>query len=84
MWLAGIPVREDLVRYLARLLEEDGVKTTAAILHTAVAKGQAIAAPDIDDREAILITLDDPPEGLGELRGVLLREHEWRRREGLA
>ena len=27
--------------------------------------------------------LDDPPLGLAELRGLLLREHEWRVREGL-
>ena len=83
MWLAGVPVRNDLVRYLARLLEEAGANSTAAILHKAVANQHAIAALDIDDREAILITLGDPSEGLEELRGVLLREHEWRRAEGL-
>jgi len=27
--------------------------------------------------------LDDPPAELAELRGVLVREIEWRRREGL-
>jgi hypothetical protein len=27
--------------------------------------------------------LDDCPDGLAELRGVLLREHAWRQREGL-
>jgi hypothetical protein len=37
----------------------------------------------IDDREFILAVLDDPPPGLEELRGVLLRELEWRRAEGL-
>jgi hypothetical protein len=37
----------------------------------------------IPDREAILRALDDPPKGLAELRGVLLREHEWRLRVGL-
>jgi hypothetical protein len=35
---------------------------------------------DIPEREAIL---EDPPAGLEELRGVLLQEVEWRRREGL-
>ena len=39
---------------------------------------RAIAEP-----EAILRALDDPPAGLAELRGVLLREHEWRKRVGL-
>lgn len=42
-----------------------------------------IVALSIDDRERILQALDDPPDGLAELRGVLLREHEWRVREGL-
>jgi hypothetical protein len=28
--------------------------------------------------------LEECPDGLAELRGVLLKEHEWRRREGLA
>jgi hypothetical protein len=37
----------------------------------------------VPDREAIIRTLDDAPDSLAELRGVLLREHEWRLREGL-
>jgi hypothetical protein len=28
--------------------------------------------------------LDDPPSGLEELRAVLLQEHVWRQRDGLA
>jgi hypothetical protein len=37
------------------------------------------------DRESILRALDETPsDGLAELRGVLLTEHEWRLREGLA
>jgi hypothetical protein len=31
----------------------------------------------------IIRALDDPPSGLEELRGVLLREHVWRQHEGL-
>ena len=34
-------------------------------------------------REAILRAMDDPTDELTELRGVLLRELEWRVREGL-
>jgi hypothetical protein len=30
----------------------------------------------VPDREAIMRTLEDCPDGLAELRGVLLREHE--------
>ncbi len=40
-------------------------------------------ALDIPERETIIRALEDPPAGLEELRGVLLREHEWRVREGL-
>ena len=40
-------------------------------------------ALDIRERETILAALDDPPAGLEELRGVLLQEVDWRRREGL-
>ncbi len=31
---------------------------------------------DIPERETIIRALEDPPAGLEELRGVLLREHE--------
>jgi hypothetical protein len=41
------------------------------------------AALTITDREAILRVLEDCPAGLAELRGVLLKEHEWRIGEGL-
>jgi hypothetical protein len=31
----------------------------------------------------MLSALDDPPKELGELRAVLLADHQWRRTEGL-
>jgi hypothetical protein len=37
-----------------------------------------------EERDAILSVLEDPPDGLAELRGKLLRDFEWRQREGLA
>jgi hypothetical protein len=37
----------------------------------------------VAEREQVLRGLDDPRSGLTELRSVLLREHEWRVREGL-
>jgi hypothetical protein len=40
-------------------------------------------ALEIAERETILAALDDPPAGLEELRGVLLREFEWRWAQGL-
>jgi hypothetical protein len=36
----------------------------------------------IGERAIILASLEDPPDGLSELRAVLLNEHEWRKREG--
>jgi hypothetical protein len=44
---------------------------------------QGVVGLSIEDREAILRTLDAPPAGLAHLRGALLSELEWRMREGL-
>jgi hypothetical protein len=35
-----------------------------------------------DVKLLILNALDDPPDGLSQLRGVLMNEHQWRQREG--
>ncbi len=79
MQLAGVPVHNELVEVLASLVDEP----TATLLLAALARKTAIVALTIEDRERILRALEDPPEGLAELRGVLLREHEWHVREGL-
>ena len=55
----------------------------SARLNEALELTTQVLALTIPEREAILRALDDPPDGLCELRGVLLREHEWRVREGL-
>jgi hypothetical protein len=69
MMLAGIPVRD----------EDVAVKLTRALLIET-----KVLALTITDRESMFWALDDPPtDGLAELRGVLLAEHEWRVREGL-
>ena len=34
--------------------------------------------------QSLVVARDEPPAGLAELRGVLLRELTWLRREGLA
>ena len=83
MMLAGIPVRDPDVLDLAWLLRNAGFDDTAEALIVALEAEQALVALSIADREAMLKTLDDPPIGLAELRGVLLREHEWRVRQGL-
>lgn len=84
MMLAGTPVREADVLELARLIRDAGVDDTAARLEDAYDLETKVLALTIADREAILRTLEDPPEGLAELRGVLLAEHEGRVRHGLA
>jgi hypothetical protein len=84
MMLAGIPVRDADVLELARLLRDAGFDEVAERLETAYDREAKVLALTIADREAILRALDDPPDGLAELRGVLLREHEWRVRTGLA
>jgi len=77
--LAGVPVRKDLVKVLADLVDEP----TASLLRVAVERGTLIVALTVEDRERILRALEDCPDGLAELRGVLAAEHEWRVREGL-
>jgi hypothetical protein len=79
MMLAGVPVANELVRELAGRV--DG--PTASTLELALDSERAVVALSIEDRERILRALEDCPDGLAELRGVLLREHEWRLRKGL-
>ena len=82
--LAGVPMRSEDLLELDRLLRDTGFDDTAEALVVALEAGQAIVALSTQDREAIVRTLDDPQtDSLAELRGVLLREHEWRVREGL-
>ena len=45
-------------------------------LETAYGREAKVLALTIADREAIIRALDDPPDLLAELRGVLLVEHE--------
>jgi hypothetical protein len=42
-----------------------------------------VVALTVPDREAIMRALEDCPDELAELRGVLLREHAWRMEHGL-
>jgi len=83
MMLAGIPVRDADVLELARLLREAGFDATAEWLEAAYDREAKIVALTIAEREQIIRALDDPPDGLAELRGVLLAEHEGRVRQGL-
>ena len=74
-------VPDDDVRELARLVDEP----TRGLLEKALALGTTVLALTVADRERILWALDDArTTALAELRAVLLQEHEWRVREGLA
>ena len=75
MYVAGIRVRDEDVLDLARLLHDAGFNDTAEAIVVALEAEEEIVGLTIDDREAILRTLDDPPVGLSQLRGVLLTEH---------
>ena len=80
MFLAGVPVRDEAVLELARLVDDPHL---ADKLETAFGRETKVLALTIPERETIVAALDDPPADLAELRGVLLRELEWRRAEGL-
>jgi hypothetical protein len=77
--LAGIPVAAELVRELAHLVGEP----TATTLRQALDREQAVVALTILEREQILRETRGVPDGLAELRGVLLQEHEWRVQQGV-
>ena len=81
--LAGIPVADRDVLDLTRRLRASGFVDTAEALELAYDSERGGVALTVPDREAIVRVLEDCPDELAELRGVLLREHEWRRREGL-
>jgi len=81
MYLAGIPVRPELILELARLVDDAEL---ADKFESAYGREVKVLGLDIPERETIIRALEDPPPGLEELRGVLLREHEWRQREGAA
>jgi hypothetical protein len=80
MMLAGVPVRDDFVLELARLVDDDEL---AGKLERAYSSETKVLGLTFSDRDSIIAALHDPPPGLEELRGVLLREREWRVREGL-
>ena len=81
--LAGIPVTDDDTQTLAELLRHGEFPDVADKLERGLALGTKIFALTVVDRESILRALDEFPNGLAELRAVLLREHEWRVRVGL-
>ena len=83
MMLAGVPVPDRLVLTIARNLRHAGLDATAGRLENGYDTETKVLALSIAERDDILHVLVDCPEGLGELRAVLIQEHAWRVREGL-
>lgn len=83
MMLAGVPVSDAPAAELAGHVQAVGADELADRLERAIVEGVLLLAVTIDERAVILGQLDDPPDGLAELRGVVMNEHEWRQREGL-
>ena len=83
MMLAGIPVPASATAELSDLLGTAGHDQLADRLKRALDDETRLLALSIEERIRILSVLDDPSNDLAELRGVLINEVEWRRREGL-
>ena len=78
MILAGVSVRNELVQRLAYLV---GDSELAGKIERGLDTQQTILPLTAPEREAILVALDDVPDGLEELRDRL-RELERRGAEG--
>ena len=83
MVLAGVPIHDRHWLELATKLRDAGHADTAARITAGYDRQTRLLALSVTEREEILDVLVDCAEGLAELRGVLLQECEWRRREGL-
>ncbi len=82
MMLAGVPVLVDAVAELADTVRTAGADELADRLEQALDDDVKLLALTIGARAIILATLEDPPDGLAQLRAVLLNEHQWRQRTG--
>ena len=78
--LAGIPIDDKRVLTLAAKLRDAGLDDTAERLETAYDQETDVLAFSIAARDDILQVLVDCPEGLCELRAVLLKQQAWRDR----
>jgi len=83
MRLAGLDLTDDCTLELVTRLRRADFSHQADTIEGALVSGQAEVSLTIPDRVATLTVLDDPPPGLAQLRGALLSEHQWRRREGM-
>ena len=81
MRLYGVEVNEDdciiLIDLLLRVGRADD-HSAAAVIDRGLSAGSIMIPLSLLERDAILSVLDDPPEGLVELRGVLASDHRRR------
>jgi hypothetical protein len=82
--LAGVPMSDDNVFEIARLLRVANFAEVARKLEKGMTLGTKVLGLSIGDRESVLQALDDPPDELAAFRGVLLGEHKGRKKSGLA
>jgi hypothetical protein len=68
--------RSPTVAELAATVRTSGADDLADRLERALADEVKLLALTIDERAIILATLEDPSDGLAELRAVLLNEHQ--------
>ena len=76
--ILGIPLADDDTRWLIRALYRDAhVPAVSAALmpEKGIDRELYTVALTSAERTAMLGVLDDPPDGLTELRGVLMRDH---------
>ena len=81
MFLAGIPIRDEHVLELAKLV---GDPPLASKLERAVDRDVCVLALSLEERHLIVDSLGEhAPSGLGELHTTLRRQLAWRRAAGL-
>ncbi len=80
IYLAGIPVLDEAVLELARLVDDPDL---ADKLEAAYRREVRVLALTIPERITILNALEEAPPELTQLRAVLLEEHVARKQTGL-
>jgi hypothetical protein len=81
MFLAGIPIRDEFVLEVAKLVSDQDL---AAKLERAVDRDVSVLALTLEERMTILASLGEHPQpGVGDLRAALHQQLEWRRAAGL-
>ena len=79
--IAGVPISDRDGRDLVTSLVSDNAPRALALanrIQTCIELGNVKVALDAQERTTLLAVLEDPPETLAELRGVLARDNRAR------